>query len=92
MSRRTKKTGIVARFGSRYGTSVRKRFKKAADSSRKKYRCPRCSYTSVKRISSGIWKCRHCDYKFTGGAYQPLSDAMKNRLLLFRKFNERTDR
>lgn len=92
MSRRTKKAGIVANFGARYGTSVRKGFKKAADSSRKKYKCPRCSYTSVRRISSGIWKCRHCDHKFTGGAYQPLSDAMKNRLLLFRKFNEKTDR
>lgn len=92
MARRTKKAGIVAKFGPRYGTSVRKRYKKAADSSRRKYRCPKCAYTSVRRISSGIWKCRHCSHKFTGGAYQPVSDAMKNRLLIFKKINEQMDR
>lgn len=92
MARRTKKVGIVGRFGARYGTSVRKRFKKAAESSRRKYTCPRCSYTSVRRVSSGIWQCRHCKYKFSGGAYQPVSDAMKNRMLLFKKFSTQTER
>ncbi len=92
MARRTKKAGIVATFGARYGTSVRKKYKKAAESSRKKYQCPKCTYSSVKRISSGIWQCRHCKYKFAGGAYQPLSDAMKNRLLIFKKVNEQMDR
>ncbi len=92
MSRRTKKVGIVARFGTRYGTSVRKRFKKAAESSIKKYACPRCSYNAVRRVSSGIWECRHCNYTFSGGAYQPVSDAMKNRMLLFKKFSAQRER
>jgi large subunit ribosomal protein L37Ae len=25
----------------------------------------------VKRESVGVWKCKKCDYTFTGGAYTP---------------------
>lgn len=91
MSRRTKKTGSVATYGARYGTSVRKRTKKILDSSRKKYECPRCSYKAVKRVSTGVWKCRHCDHKFAGGAYQPESDFMQSKKLLFKKINEKAE-
>lgn len=68
---KTKKVGWTGRYGARYGSTVRKRMKlimeKRLD---KRTKCPRCQTKgSVRRISSGIWHCRKCDAKFTGGAY-----------------------
>jgi ribosomal protein L37AE/L43A len=36
-----------------------------------KHECPVCHHKSVKRVSSGIWLCRHCDTKFAAAAYSP---------------------
>ncbi len=88
MSRRTKKLGIVATFGPRYGRSVKNKVKIVMESSRKKYHCPKCAYRSVKKISVGIWQCRHCNHKFTGGAFLPVSAFMKSKTLLFKKIEE----
>ena len=71
MSKRTKKVGISGKFGPRYGLKIRKKIKQIEDIQKKWHVCPKCKYTSVKRLSSGIWKCRHCSYVFAGGAYQP---------------------
>ncbi|GAI71460.1 unnamed protein product [marine sediment metagenome] len=33
-------------------------------------KCPRCETRgSINRISTGIWHCKKCNAKFTGGAY-----------------------
>jgi large subunit ribosomal protein L37Ae len=40
---------------------------------RKDHRCPQCGFVRVKRESVGVWKCRKCDFTFTGGAYTPIT-------------------
>ena len=71
MGRRTKKAGITGRFGARYGSTVRKRVKRIEERMKQSHKCPSCQTKAVRRVSAGIWQCRKCDYKFTGGAYIP---------------------
>ncbi|PIV67947.1 MAG: 50S ribosomal protein L37ae [Euryarchaeota archaeon CG01_land_8_20_14_3_00_38_12] len=73
MSERTKKTGSSAKFGARYGVSIKSRLKTVEMKTKEKYTCPKCNYISVRRVSAGIWECRHCGLKFTGGAYVPVT-------------------
>ena len=68
---KTKRTKISARFGPRYGANLRKRWRLIME---KRYdpktKCPRCETRgSILRVSSGIWYCKKCSAKFTGGAY-----------------------
>jgi len=77
MSRRTKKLGSAAKWGARYGLSVKKQVRAIDDVKKVRYSCPRCCKTNVKRVSSGIWECRSCSLKFTGGAYQPTTGKFK---------------
>lgn len=37
----------------------------------KKYICPACGKTNLKRKVIGIWSCKSCKATFTGGAYVP---------------------
>lgn len=71
MSRRTKKVKSSGRFGPRYGISVKKGIRSIDQRRAARYTCPRCYKKNVKRVSSGIWECRSCSYKFSGGAYSP---------------------
>jgi large subunit ribosomal protein L37Ae len=68
---KTKKVGWTGRYGARYGSTVRKRVKLIMEKMKgRNIKCPRCeTIGSVFRISTGIWHCRKCDAKFTGGAY-----------------------
>ncbi|MDI9624786.1 MAG: 50S ribosomal protein L37Ae [Methanothermobacter sp.] len=68
---RTKKVGITGRFGPRYGRKAKRVVKKIEEQMKKKHLCPYCDRPGVKRISTGIWKCRKCGTTFTGGAYLP---------------------
>ena len=72
-----KVTGSSGRFGCRYGRFVRKRVNDIEKISRALHRCPKCDMQSVARKGTGIWECRKCGFKFAGGAYQPLTPAMK---------------
>jgi large subunit ribosomal protein L37Ae len=81
MSRRTKKVGTSGRYGSRYGVKIRRRISGLEVRQRKKHVCPDCRYTAVKRVSTGIWACRHCGYTFTGGAYQPTTAVGESRMV-----------
>jgi large subunit ribosomal protein L37Ae len=66
-----KKVGPTRGFGPRYGATVRKRYNKVVAGLKKSHRCPNCGFVKVKRESVGVWKCKKCNYTYTGGAYMP---------------------
>ena len=83
MSKRTQKTGATARFGSRYGGSVRRRAGAAIAKVKRSYTCPVCQYPKVKRQASGIWGCKKCGHTFAGGVWEPFTRASdaNNRII-----------
>jgi Ribosomal L37ae protein family len=50
-SKRTKKVGIVGKYGTRYGASLRKQIKKIEVSQHSKYFCPFCGKVSPRQVS-----------------------------------------
>ena len=75
MAKRTQKAGATAKFGARYGVSVRRNSANAMRKKSQSYACPICQYNKVKRESVGIWSCGKCNHKFTGGAWEPYTRA-----------------
>ncbi|KAF7109653.1 hypothetical protein CFC21_109870 [Triticum aestivum] len=69
MTKRTKKAGIVGKYGTRYGASLRKQIKKMEVSQHSKYFCEFCGKFAVKRKAVGIWGCKDCGKVKAGGAY-----------------------
>ncbi|GBF93501.1 60S ribosomal protein L37a [Raphidocelis subcapitata] len=69
MAKRTKKVGIVGKYGTRYGASLRKQIKKMEVSQHSKYFCNFCGKHAVKRVAVGIWGCKACKKTVAGGAY-----------------------
>ena len=62
-------------FGTRYGSTLRKRYAKIWSTYKSPKICPRCEKEgSVYRIKIGIWACRKCGAKFAGAAYNTLSE------------------
>jgi large subunit ribosomal protein L37Ae len=68
---RTYKVGPSGSFGARYGTVVRKQYSTLILELRTPHECPQCHVLAVKRLSVGVWLCRSCGHKFSGGAYSP---------------------
>jgi len=83
LAKRTQKAGATARFGARYGVSVRRNSGTALAKKSAKYTCPVCQYRKVTRKSIGIWSCSKCDHTFAGGAWEPFTRASdaNNRIL-----------
>ncbi|KAK9473907.1 60S ribosomal protein eL43 [Dipodascopsis tothii] len=69
MAKRTKKVGITGKYGVRYGSSLRRVSKKLEIQQHSRYTCSFCGKDSVKRLATGIWKCRSCLKTSAGGAY-----------------------
>jgi large subunit ribosomal protein L37Ae len=68
----TKKVGSLGRYGARVGRKLRYEAVKVETESRKSRSCPTCVRGKVRRMASGIWKCRACSYTFTGGTHIPV--------------------
>ncbi|XP_035389092.1 60S ribosomal protein L37a [Electrophorus electricus] len=69
MAKRTKKVGIVGKYGTRYGASLRKMVKKIEITQHAKYTCSFCGKTKMKRRAVGIWHCGSCMKTVAGGAW-----------------------
>ncbi|HKZ45208.1 MAG TPA: 50S ribosomal protein L37ae [archaeon] len=65
------KAGPAGRFGVRYGWTIRAAVSKIETVEKKRHICPKCSLPYVKRVASGIWKCKKCGAKFAGLSYCP---------------------
>mmetsp|Transcript_33532 Transcript_33532/g.39046 ORF Transcript_33532/g.39046 Transcript_33532/m.39046 type:complete len:97 (+) Transcript_33532:16-306(+) len=94
MSKRTQKVGIVRKYGTRYGASLRKIIKKFEVQQHSRYFCPFCGKTSVRRQAVGIWRCNGCAKVVAGGAWQlttgpaVIAKATLNRLKKMREEQE----
>jgi large subunit ribosomal protein L37Ae len=58
-----------ARFGARYGRTLRKKVGEIEKRWKQWHKCPYCRKKKVKRMVIGIWHCKSCNSKFTGRAY-----------------------
>ncbi len=74
MAKRTKKAGIVGKYGTRYGGALRKIAKKYEVSQHMRYVCSFCGKNAVKRVAAGIWRCRRCFKTVSGGAWTPTTN------------------
>ncbi|MFA6268249.1 MAG: 50S ribosomal protein L37ae [archaeon] len=67
----TKKVGMTGRYHARYGVGIKKRVLAVAKKMNKNDPCPFCGFSKVTRPAPGLFLCKKCDAKFTGGAYEP---------------------
>ena len=91
MSKRTQKVGITRKYGTRYGSSLRKIAKKFEVSQRARYNCPFCGKSSVKRTVIGVWKCKACKKQIAGGAWElntPTALTAKSTMARLKKLRE----
>ncbi|KAK3403595.1 60S ribosomal protein L37a [Sordaria brevicollis] len=71
MAKHTVKVGISGKYGTRYGSSLRKQCKRLEVPQHARYPCTFCGRKTIKRVSFGIWKChgQGCGKVMSGGAY-----------------------
>ena len=91
-SKRTKKGGIVGKYGTRYGSSLRKQIKKIEVSQHSKYFCSFCGKYGMKRSAVGIWKCKGCNKTQAGGAYTLNTPASVTVRSTVRRLREQTEK
>lgn len=77
---RAKKLGPVARYGARYGVRIRQRILEIEREAARDRTCPRCGTAKLKRVSTAIFQCSHCKYKFAARAYTPQYRAALGRI------------
>ncbi|MEM1619831.1 MAG: 50S ribosomal protein L37ae [Fervidicoccaceae archaeon] len=75
---KTKSVGIAGRFGARYGSTLRKRWKEVMERRYAPHACPACGVVGkTTREAIGIWRCEKCGAKWAGGAYVPKTGLSK---------------
>ncbi|MFB6096814.1 MAG: 50S ribosomal protein L37ae [Haloferacaceae archaeon] len=72
---KARSVGSAGRFGARYGRVARKRVSDIESDMNGDHSCPDCGNETVDRQGTGVWECRRCGYKFTGGTYRPETPA-----------------
>ncbi len=65
----------MANWSIRYGVNLRKRYQAVQKEKKALYKCDVCGKEAIKRISTGIWRCKHCGATFAGGAYSLKTEA-----------------
>ncbi len=70
-SRKGRVSRSAGRFGTRYGRKDRKLIADIEEKMHMGHKCVSCARPTVKRVGTGIWKCRKCGYTFAGGTYMP---------------------
>merc|ERR1712168_13747 len=78
MAKRTKKAGIVGKYGTRYGASLRKMVKKIEITQHMRHLCSFCGKEAMRRKAVGIWECKPCRRTVAGGAYTYCTVAAAN--------------
>ncbi|WP_048815949.1 50S ribosomal protein L37ae [Desulfurococcus amylolyticus] len=75
---RTKVVGIAGRYGTRYGSTLRKKVRDILEKRYSPHICPFCGHKGkVYRLSTGVWACKKCGAKWAGGAYMPKTESAK---------------
>ncbi|XP_057593736.1 60S ribosomal protein L37a-like [Hippopotamus amphibius kiboko] len=69
MAKHTKKIGIMGKYRTCYGASLRKMVKKTEISQHAKYTCSFCGKSKMKRRAEGIWHCGSCMKMVAGGTW-----------------------
>ena len=84
--------GIVGKYGTRYGASLRKVVKKQEVSQHSKFFCDFCGKYTVKRVAVGIWACSSCKKIKAGGAYVLNTSAAVTVRSTIRRLRENTEK
>lgn len=90
-SKRTTKVGITGKYGTRYGSTLRRQVKKIEISQHARYTCAFCGKDSVKRRAVGIWDCRACKKQVAGGAWALSTTAATTVRSTIRRLRELSD-
>ncbi|XP_059032316.1 large ribosomal subunit protein eL43-like [Mustela lutreola] len=69
MARHTKKVGVIGKYRTHYGASLRKMAKRSEISQQAKYTCSFCGKTKTKGGAVGIWLCGSCMETIAGGPW-----------------------
>lgn len=65
------------KYGSRYGKRIRNKISEIEEDEKREYKCPECGSRSLEREGSGIWVCKKCGEKVSGGAWKPKTGGEK---------------
>ncbi|KAE8038424.1 hypothetical protein FH972_010935 [Carpinus fangiana] len=95
LTKRTKKAGIVGKYGTRYGASLRKQIKRMEVSQHSKYFCKFCGKEmcqfQLKRKAVGIWGCKDYGKVKASGAYTLNTASVVTVRSTIRRLREQTE-